>query len=73
MANTSPTLRDLRLARGLSQDDLGSRSDIIDLEHGRKLPGVRLINKMARKLGTSTEAVYSACKASVEAAHGVAP
>ncbi|MBA3684968.1 MAG: helix-turn-helix transcriptional regulator [Planctomycetes bacterium] len=68
MANTIPTLRDLRLARGLSQGDLGSRSDIIDLEHGRKLPGVRLINKMAKRLGVATDVVYAACKASVEAA-----
>ena len=58
-------LRSLRLARCLSQSDLGiSRQSAVDLELGRKLPGLRLRSILARRLQVTPEAIDAACRES---------
>jgi transcriptional regulator with XRE-family HTH domain len=51
-----PTLRDLRLARALSQRDLAEQAGVapktvVDLELGRKEPQLKTIRKLAAALG----------------------
>ena len=51
-----PTLRDLRLARALSQRDLAraagvTQKTVLDLELGRKEPHLKTIRKLAGALG----------------------
>lgn len=51
-----PTLRDLRLARALSQRDLAARAGVapktvVDLELGRQEPRLRTIRRLAGALG----------------------
>lgn len=51
-----PTLRDLRLARALSQRDLAARAGVapktvVDLEMGRQEPRLRTIRRLAAALG----------------------
>lgn len=54
-------LRQLRLSKGLTQDVIGNRKDIGDIEKGRKMPGPRLVRRMAQALGVSTDTVFAAC------------
>ena len=58
-------LRSLRLSKGLRQDDIGNRKDVVDVEKGRKMPGQRLIRRMATALEVPTEVVFAACLESV--------
>jgi transcriptional regulator with XRE-family HTH domain len=58
-------LRSLRLSKGLRQDDIGNRKDVVDVEKGRKMPGQRLIRRMAIALQVPTEVVFAACQESV--------
>jgi transcriptional regulator with XRE-family HTH domain len=62
-------LRSLRLSKGLRQDDIGNRRDVVDVEKGRKMPGRRLIRRMAIALAVPTDAVYAACQESCRRAH----
>ncbi len=64
--------RELRISRGLTQDELASRQMIVDIEAGRRLPGQRLVVKLARKLGVGTTEVFRACVESRDAAVGAA-
>ena len=57
-------LRSLRLSKGLRQDDIGNRKDIVDVEKGRKMPGQRLIRRMATALEVPTDVVFAACQES---------
>jgi len=57
-------LRSLRLSKGLRQDDIGNRKDVVDVEKGRRMPGRRLIRRMADGLGVPTDVVYVACQES---------
>jgi transcriptional regulator with XRE-family HTH domain len=57
-------LRSLRLSKGLRQDDIGNRKDVVDVEKGRKMPGQRLIRRMAIALQVPTEVVFAACQES---------
>lgn len=69
-------LRQLRLSKGLIQDVIGNRKDIGDIEKGRKMPGPRLLRRMAQALGVSTDTVFAACaqsRRSVESDGGKAP
>ncbi len=59
--NTSLDLRQLRLSKGLTQDVIGNRKDIGEIEKGRKMPGPRLVRRMAQALGVSTDTVFAAC------------
>ncbi len=58
-------LRSLRLSKGLRQDDIGNRKDVVDVEKGRKMPGQRLIRRMATALQVPTDVVFAACQESV--------
>ena len=58
-------LRSLRLSKGLRQDDIGNRKDVVDVEKGRKMPDQRLIRRMAIALQVPTEVVFAACQESV--------
>ena len=59
-------LRSLRLRAGFSQADLGiSRQTAVDLELGRKLPGVRVRAILSRRLRVTPEQVDEACRESV--------
>jgi transcriptional regulator with XRE-family HTH domain len=55
------TLRQLRLSKGLTQDVIGNRKDIGEIEKGVKMPGPRLVRRMAQSLGVSTDTVFAAC------------
>jgi transcriptional regulator with XRE-family HTH domain len=67
-------LKALRLSKGLRQDDIGNRKDVVDVEKGRKMPGQRLIRRMATALKVPTEVVFAACQESVRrAAAAIAP
>ncbi|MFT3905776.1 MAG: helix-turn-helix transcriptional regulator [Steroidobacteraceae bacterium] len=62
-----PTLRDLRLSRGLSQQQLAERantnqSHIANIELGRNDPGTVLVEKLGKALGLPGEKVYSAIR-----------
>jgi transcriptional regulator with XRE-family HTH domain len=59
--HTPLTLRQLRLSKGLTQDVIGNRKDVGEIEKGRKMPGPRLVRRMAKALGVSTEIVFDAC------------
>lgn len=61
-------LRSLRLSKGLRQDDIGNRKDVVDVEKGRKMPGQRLIRRMALALSVPTEVVFAASQESVRRA-----
>ena len=58
---TALDLRQLRLSKGLTQDVIGNRKDVGEIEKGRKLPGPRLVRRMARALGVTTDQVFAAC------------
>jgi len=65
---SSKSLRDLRMERGYSQDDLASRmrprtsaAYISQLETGHRSPGPGTIRRLSVALGCSTERVYRAC------------
>jgi transcriptional regulator with XRE-family HTH domain len=58
---TTLSLRQLRLSKGLTQDVIGNRKDIGEIEKGVKMPGTRLVRRMAQALGVSTETVFAAC------------
>ena len=55
-------LRSLRLERGLIQDALGSRTEVIACERGRRLPGPRLLTRMAMALRLDELVVFKACQ-----------
>lgn len=61
-------LRSLRLSKGLRQDDIGNRKDVVDVEKGRKMPGQRLIRRMALALSVPTDVVFAASQESVRRA-----
>jgi transcriptional regulator with XRE-family HTH domain len=63
-------LESLRLSKGLRQDDIGNRKDVVDVEKGRKMPGQRLIRRMASALDVPTETVFAACQESVRRSQG---
>jgi putative transcriptional regulator len=57
-------VREERLARGLSQAELGaalsvSRQTVISIEGGRYLPSLRLAFMIARFFGTAVEDIFS--------------
>lgn len=58
---TTLSLRQLRLSKGLTQDVIGNRKDIGEIEKGAKMPGTRLVRRMAQALGVSTDTVFAAC------------
>ncbi len=58
---TALDLRKLRLSKGLTQDVIGNRKDVGEIEKGRKLPGPRLVRRMASALGVTTDQVFAAC------------
>lgn len=61
-------LRSLRLSKGLRQDDIGNRKDVVEVEKGRKMPGQRLIRRMAAALGVPTDVVFAASQESARLA-----
>ena len=60
--NRAIDLRSLRLERGLIQDALGSRTEVIACERGRRLPGPRLLTRMAIALRLDEPVVFKACQ-----------
>jgi len=64
-------LRSLRLSKGLRQDDIGNRKDVVDVEKGRKMPGQRLIRRMSVALGVPTDVVFAASQESVRLAASI--
>ena len=58
---TELDLRTLRLSKGLRQDDIGNRKDVVDIEKGRRMPGRKLLRRMANALGVATDVVFNAC------------
>jgi putative transcriptional regulator len=56
-------VRDLRLERGWTQDELGqavglTRQSIIAIEKGRFTPSIHTVLVLARELGTSVEGLF---------------
>ena len=64
MLSPAHDLKSLRLSKGLRQDDIGNRKDVVDVEKGRKMPGQRLIRRMANALNVPTDLVFAACQES---------
>lgn len=62
-------LREMRQSAGLLISDLpASKPTVIALEHGRRMPGGRTLQRLAEALGRSTEEVWAACQESTRRA-----
>jgi len=57
-------LKELRVSRGKTQDELGAGSLISRYERGHLTPGARMVAHLANVLGVSPDLVYSACEES---------
>ena len=72
-SNTPCDLRQLRLRKGLSQQDLAkacgiSNSWLCRLEKGAEVMGPKAVTALAETLGEDTATIYAAHRASVRAA-----